>query len=62
MPPRKAACLLVLLLAPVAMYAQSETLPVKTIAESSAAMFKSPRTFILRAAEKMPEDRRNASG
>ena len=56
MPSRTTACLFVLLLAPVAAHAQSETLTVKTIAESSAAMFKSPKTFILRAAEKMPEE------
>jgi uncharacterized damage-inducible protein DinB len=36
--------------------AQSDTLPVKTIVESSAAMFRSPKTFILRAAEKMPDE------
>jgi uncharacterized damage-inducible protein DinB len=37
------------LLVPVAGYAQSD-------AERAAAMFRSPRTFILRAAEKMPDE------
>jgi uncharacterized damage-inducible protein DinB len=44
------------LLPPLPAFAQSETLPVKIVADSSAAMFRSPRTFILRAAEKMPEE------
>ena len=47
-----AACIL----SPLAAFAQSETVPVKVIADSSAVMFRSPRSFILRAAEKMPEE------
>ena len=43
-------------LTPLVAFGQSETLPVKVIADSSAVMFRSPRTFILRAAEKMPEE------
>ena len=44
------------LLSPAVAFAQSETLSVKTVVESSAALFRAPKTFILRAAEKMPEE------
>ena len=44
------------LLVPAAAEAQSETMTVKAIADSSLALFRSPRTNILRAAEKMPEE------
>jgi uncharacterized damage-inducible protein DinB len=36
--------------------AQSDSLPVKTVADSSLVMFASPRNYILRAAEKMPDE------
>jgi uncharacterized damage-inducible protein DinB len=36
--------------------AQDASLPVRTVVDSSAAMFRAPRGFILRAAEKMPEE------
>jgi uncharacterized damage-inducible protein DinB len=45
-----------LLLLSSAAFAQDDSLPVKTVVDSSAAMFRAPRTFILRAAEKMPEE------
>ncbi len=51
-----AVSFVVLLVAPAAADAQSDTLPVKAVAESSAAMFKAPKTYILRAAEKMPDE------
>lgn len=35
---------------------QSESIPVKTVADSSLAMFAAPRNYILRAAEKMPAE------
>jgi uncharacterized damage-inducible protein DinB len=48
--------LAICLLWPVCGSAQSETLPVKTVVESSAASFRAPRTFVLRAAERMPDE------
>ena len=36
--------------------AQSDTLSAKAVVDSSAAMFKAPRSYILRAADKMPEE------
>jgi len=36
--------------------AQSDSLPVKTVADSSLAMFRAPRNYILRAVEKMPDE------
>ncbi len=49
---------LAVLLAPTAALAEDPpaTLEVKTMVESAAGMFKVPRNFILRAAEKMPEE------
>jgi uncharacterized damage-inducible protein DinB len=41
---------------PVPALAQSNTLSAKAVVDSSAAMFKAPRSYILRAAEKMPEE------
>jgi uncharacterized damage-inducible protein DinB len=49
----------VCLLWPVCVSAQSDTLPVKTVVESSAASFRAPRTLVLRAAERMPEEHYN---
>ena len=34
----------------------SESLPVKAVADSSQTMFAAPRNYILRAAEKMPDE------
>ena len=44
------------LLWPAAVAAQADTLAVKTVVESSAAMFRAPRNYIIRAAEKLPEE------
>ena len=41
---------------PAMLGAQSGRVETKTLAETSAAMFRSPRDFVLRAAEKMPEE------
>jgi hypothetical protein len=41
---------------PVAASGQSDSLPVKTVSDSSLSMFASPRKYIPRAAEKMPEE------
>ena len=71
MSNRLTACLLALCLAPAAALAQaaaappatpppavasSDALTAKAIADSSASQFRVPSMFILRAAEKMPEE------
>jgi uncharacterized damage-inducible protein DinB len=48
--------LLIALVLPLTASAQSETIGVAAIARSSLAMFDPPKSFILRAAEKMPEE------
>ena len=47
--------LFALVTAPALAVAQTDTLSAKTVADSSLAMFKAPRGYILRAAEKMPD-------
>lgn len=71
MTNRLAVCLLALSLAPAAALAQaaaappstpppatapSDALTAKAVADSSASQFRVPSSFILRAAEKMPEE------
>jgi hypothetical protein len=41
---------------PAPALAQPDTLSAQAVVDSSAAMFKAPRSHILRAAEKMPEE------
>jgi uncharacterized damage-inducible protein DinB len=41
---------------PISTAAQTDTLTAKTVADSSLNMFKAPRNYILRAAEKMPDE------
>ena len=48
--------LLYSLLVATAAFAQSDTLTVSGVVESASAMFRAPRTFMLRAAEKMPAE------
>jgi uncharacterized damage-inducible protein DinB len=43
-------------LSAVCLSAQSEMLPLKAVVDSSGASFRAPRTFVLRAAERMPEE------